>query len=178
MIFRRMLRAAKLEAGLYEEVEADKGATVEALGAVLFSSLAAGIGISSTGGGSGFIAGTLGALAGWAVWAFLTFFLGAKIFPEAQTKADIGELLRTIGFAHSPRLILLFGCLHPTLAGFLMLLSFVWTACAMVIAVRQALDYQSTGRAVAVVVVGGLIQLAVFVGLVVLIIGMSAGPGA
>ena len=177
MIVRRMFRAAKLETVLYEEVEADKGATVEAMAAVVLSSLAAGIGMTSTGGGSGFIAGTLGALVGWLIWASLTFLIGTKILPEAQTKADIGELLRTVGFAHSPRLILVFGCLHPTLAGFLILVAFVWTAVAMVIAVRQALDYKSTGRAIAVVVIGGLIQLAVFVGLVVVITGMTAGPG-
>ena len=178
MIIRRMIRAAKLELGLYEEVEADKGATVEALAAVVFSSLASGVGMTSTGGGSGFIAGTIGALAGWFIWAFLTFLIGTKILREPQTQANTGELLRTIGFAQSPRSILLLGCIHPTLAGILILVAFVWTAAAMVIAVRQALDYKSTGRAMAVVVIGGLVQLLVFVGLIVVITGLTAGPGA
>ena len=178
MIFRRMLRAAKLEVGLFEEVEADKGSTVEAMGAVVLSSLAAGIGMTSVGSGGNFIAGTIGALVGWWVWAFLSYFIGTKILPEPQTHADLGELLRTIGFASSPGAILILGILHPTVAGFLNLVAFVWMTAAMVLAVRQALDYKGTGRAVAVVVIAGLLQLLVRFLIIVLIVGMTAGPGA
>ena len=154
MIFRRMLRAAKLEPALYEEVEADKGATVEAMGVVILSSLAAGIGLTSTTGGSGFMAGAIGALVSWVVWAFLTFLIGTKLLPEPETHADTGELLRTIGFSASPGVIRVFGIFHPSVAALLGLASAIWMLVAMVIAVRQALDYKSTGRAIGVVLIG------------------------
>jgi len=93
----RMIRAAKLDVNLYEEVEADKTAMKQAMGVVVLSSLAAGIGSMSMGGGN-LVLGTVAALVGWYIWAYLTYFIGTKFLPEAQTKADHGELLRTIGF--------------------------------------------------------------------------------
>ena len=45
----RMIRAAKLDVSLYEEVEADTGATGQAMLVVVLSSLAAGIGIGNGG---------------------------------------------------------------------------------------------------------------------------------
>jgi len=101
----RMLRAAKLDVNLYEEVEADTGAMRQAMGVVVLSSIAAGIGSIATGGLGGILMGTIAALIGWYVWAFLTYYIGTKFLPEPQTKADLGELLRTIGFSSSPGLI-------------------------------------------------------------------------
>ena len=95
----RMLRAARLDISLYEEVEADKGALGQATGVVVLSSLAAGLG-SSTGIG-GILTATIMALISWYIWAYLTYFIGTKILPEPQTRADHGELLRTIGFSSS-----------------------------------------------------------------------------
>ena len=178
MMFRRMLRAAKLDVSLYEEVEADQGATIEAMGVVLLSNLAAGIGMISTVGGIGFVGGAIAALAGWIVWASLTFFIGTKLLPEPQTQSNMGELLRTIGFSSSPGVIRVLGIFHPAVAAFLGIASSLWMLVTMVIAVRQALDYQSTGRAVGVVLIGWVVQLLVFGGLYALIVGMTAGPGA
>ena len=178
MMFRRMLRAAKLDVSLYEEVEADQGATIEAMGVVLLSDLAVGIGMISTMGGIGFVGGAIAALVRWVVWAFLIFVVGTKLLPEPQTQSNMGELLRTIGFSSSPGLICAFGIFHPALAVFLGIASTLWMLVAMVIAVRQALDYQSTGRAIGVVLIGGLVGVLVFGGLYALIVGMTAGPGA
>ena len=95
----RIIRAAKLDSNLYEEVEADKGALWQAMAVVVFSSIAAGIGIGlKTGGFSGISTGTMAALISWYVWAYLTYFIGTKFLPEPQTQANLGELLRTIGF--------------------------------------------------------------------------------
>jgi hypothetical protein len=98
---------------------------------------------------------------GWFIWAGLTFLIGTKILPEPQTKADLGELLRTIGFSASPGVLRIFGMI-PLLGGLIALAASVWMLVAMIVAVRQALDYTSTGRAVGVCVIGWLVQVAIF----------------
>ncbi len=158
----RMLRAAKLDVNLYEEVEADTGALRQAMGVVVLSSVAAGIGGIATGGLGGILMGTIAALIGWYVWAFLTYYIGTKFLPEPQTRADLGELLRTIGFSSSPGLIRILGII-PGLGGVVFLVASIWMLVAMVIAVRQALDYESTLRAVGVCVIGWIIQTLIFV---------------
>ena len=95
----RIIRAAKLDVHLYEEVEADKEAMGQAMGVVILSSIAAGIGSIARGGIGGILIGTILALIGWYVWAYLTYFIGTKVLPEPQTRANPTELLRTIGFS-------------------------------------------------------------------------------
>ena len=153
----RMIRAAKLDVKLYEEVEADQTATSQAMWVVVISSLAAGLGTISQAGLPGILVGTIAALIGWYIWASLTYFIGTKFLPEPQTKADIGELLRTIGFSSSPGIIRVLGII-PGLLNFVSLVAAVWQLVAMVVAVRQALDYKSTGRAIAVCAIGWVIQ--------------------
>ena len=153
----RIVRAAKLDINLYEEVEADKGAMGQAMGVVVLSSIAAGIGSIGTIGVKGIIIGAITALIAWYVWAYMTYFIGAKILPEPQTKADHGELLRTIGFSSSPGLIRVLAII-PGISGIIFAIASIWMLIAMVIAVRQALDYQSTLRAVGVCMIGWVIQ--------------------
>lgn len=158
----RVIRAAKLDVNLYEEVEADKTALGQAMSVVVLSSVAAGVGTVAKAGISGILTGTIFALIGWLIWAYLTYIIGTKILPEPETKADYGELLRTIGFSSSPGLIRVLGII-PGLAGLVVLVSGIWMLIAMVIAVRQALDYQSTLRAVGVCIIGWIIQTLVVV---------------
>ena len=158
----RMLRAAKLDVNLYEEVEADTGSMRQAMGVVVLSSVAAGIGSIATGGLGGILMGTIAALIGWYIWAYLTYFIGTKFLPEPQTRADFGELLRTTGFSSTPGLIRVLGII-PGLGGVVFLVASIWMLVAMVIAVRQALDYESTLRAVGVCVIGWIIQALIFV---------------
>lgn len=165
----RMIRAAKLDVHLYEEVEADRRSMGQAMGVVLLSSLAGGIGFMQEAGLMGLVIGTVGSLLGWYVWAFMTYLIGTKFLPEPQTHADYGELLRTIGFSSAPGLIRVFGII-PGLSGFVNLLAGVWMLVAMVIAVRQALDYQSTYRAIGVCLIGWIIQ-AVLLALLVTTMG-------
>jgi hypothetical protein len=154
-----MLRAVKLDTALYEEVEADKSALPQAMGVVVLSSIATGIGSIGMGmGGPGAIlVGILASLGGWYIWAYLTYFIGTKFFPEPQTETDYGELLRTIGFSSSPGLIRVLGII-PGLGAVVFFAASIWMLIAMVIAVRQALDYTSTWRAVGVCVVGWIVQ--------------------
>jgi len=159
----RMIRAAKLDVKVYEEVEADKSAMRQAIGVVILSSVAAGIGSIGTIGVSGLLIGTIVALIGWFIWAFITYFVGTKILSEPQTSSDYGELLRTIGFSSSPGVIRILGII-PFLGGVINIIAGIWMLVAMVIAVRQALDYKSTGRAVGVCLIGWVIQFIIIFG--------------
>ena len=170
----RMIRAAKLDVHLYEEVEADKKALGQAMGVVVLSSVAGGVGLGEAGGVEGIVLGTIGALVGWFIWAFLTYFIGTKLLPEPQTRADYGELLWTIGFSSSPGLIRVLGII-PAFTSVVFFIAGIWMLVAMVIAVRQALDYHSTLRAVGVCVIGWLVQ-AVIVGLVLAMVGGLPEP--
>jgi len=154
----RMIRAAKLDVHLYEEVEADKGALSQAMGVVVLSGVAAGVGSIGSAGIAGIFTGTIAAIIGWFIWAYITYIVGTKLLPQPQTKADYGELLRTIGFSSAPGLLRVFG-LIPFLSGIVFIAASIWMLIAMVIAVRQALDYTSTLRAVGVCIIGWIIQM-------------------
>ncbi len=170
----RMIRAAKLDVHLYEEVEADKSTLGQALGVVVLSNLAAGIGTIGLMGGYGeLLIGAVLAVSGWFVWAFLTYWIGTRLLPEPQTHADVGQLLRTTGFSSSPGLIRVLGIL-PGLTEIVFFIAAIWMLAAMVIAVRQALDFHSTWRAVGVCIIGWLVQALVLV-LVVSLAGKGVG---
>ncbi len=170
----RMIRAAKLDIHLYEEVEADKSSMSQAMSVVVLSSLASGIGFMQEAGLTGLMIGTVGSLIGWYVWAFLTYIIGTKLLPEPQTQADHGELLRTIGFSSAPGIIRIFAII-PGLGMIVNLLASIWMLAAMVIAVRQALDYHSTYRAVGVCLIGWIVQ-AVLLGLILAMMGGAPEP--
>ena len=173
----RIIRAAKLDVSLYEEVEADKSSLGQAMGVVVLSSVAAGIGNTRTQAGLlGMLLMIVVALVGWYIWAYLTYFIGTKLLPEPQTKADLGELLRTTGFSSSPGLIRVLGVI-PVLQGIVFPIAGIWMLVAMVIAVRQALDYSSTLRAVGVCLIGFIIQIVLF-GLLFYMLGGFSGAAA
>lgn len=169
---RRLLGAMRLNVSTYEEIEADRRATGQALLVVALSSVAGGLGATGiTGGGpSGLIFGTLAALVGWLAWATLIYIVGARLYPEPQTRADVGELLRTIGFASAPGLFRVAG-LVPGLDWPIYVATSVWMLAAMVIAVRQALDFTTTTRALAVCAGGWLLVLVIAV-----VMGVVFGP--
>jgi len=155
----RMIGAAKLDVPVIEEIEADRDATMPALGVVVLAAIAAGIG-GVAGGGRGFGVLLVSSLFGWVFWAFLTWVIGTKFLATPDTKSDMGELLRTMGFAQSPGLLRVFSFI-PVLGWLIDFVVMIWLLAAMVVAVRQALDYTSTGRAVAVVILGWLINVAI-----------------
>lgn len=169
---RRVIGAAALSSATYEEVEADGDATVQAVSVVVLSSVAAGVGARGFGGGepADIAFFTAVALAAWGAWALLTYQIGTRLMPERRTRADVGELLRTIGFASAPGLLRVIGVL-PGLTRPVFVITAVWMLLAMIVAVRQALDYVSTGRAVAVCVVGWALAMALAVA-----IGLMFGP--
>jgi len=167
----RVVGAARLDSQIYEEVEADTTATPQAMGVVVLAALASGVG-AVTSGAVGAVGTVVGALIGWVVWAALIWVIGTKLMPEPATKSDIGELLRTIGFASSPGLLLVLRII-PVIGLLVGLVVWIWQLAATVVAVRQALDYTSTGRAVVVCLIGWVINLAV-VFAVALLFGISS----
>lgn len=158
----RILRAAKLDIQIYEEVVSDSRALGQAFSVVILSCMAAGLVNIRRGGINGVFSGFIIALIGWYVWALLTYFIGTRCFPEPETKSNLLKLLRTIGFSSSPGLIRVLGIIP----GFSMLSfwgSALWMLVAMVIGVRIALNYKSTFRAVLVCFIGWIIQLVVVI---------------
>ena len=156
-LFDRMLRAAKLDSMLYEEVEHDTTATSQAVAVVLLSSVAAGIG-SPVGGGLGMMfTGAIIALVSWFLWSYVVYFIGTRLLPEPQTEADYGQLLRTIGFSSAPGVLRVVGFI-PFLGWLIGLIASVWMLVAMVVAVRQALDYRGNGRAIVVCLIGFVVM--------------------
>jgi|GraSoiStandDraft_9_1057307.scaffolds.fasta_scaffold20218_3 hypothetical protein len=153
----RMMRAARLDPQVYEELEHDLTATGQALTVVVVVAVASGIGhaLGEILGGhpgaalGGFIAGIVTALLGWAVWSFLAYIIGTKLFGGIAT---YGELLRTIAFAQSPGVLNILNFI-PILGGLLSLVVGLWILAATIIAMRQALDFDTT-KAVLTAIVG------------------------
>ena len=167
----RIVRAARLEPALYEEVEADRSATRQAFLVVVLASVAGGIGAAGAKGAAGLAFGAIGAALGWVIWAFTILVIGTKILATADTRSDMGEVLRTLGFAASPGLIRVVGII-PGLSVISSVAAALWTLAATVVAVRQALDYTSTGRAIAVCLLGFFANVLI-IGLVVGLAGRS-----
>ncbi len=173
-ILDRMIRAAKLDVSLYEEVEKDVAATNQAILVVVITSICSGIGTAIGGhmraglGGFifGLVVGIISALVGWLIWSFITYFIGTRVFRGPQTEATYGQLLRCIGFSDSPRALAILSFV-PVLGGIAAFAAMVWSLVAMVIAVRQALDF-TTGRAIATCIIGfiALIIISAIVGAV------------
>jgi hypothetical protein len=164
-IVNRMIRAAKLDVSLYEEVEKDKTVTNQALLVVVIASICAGIGRAISGhliSGieglvTGLVVGLVVSLVGWLIWSFITYIIGTRLFKGPQTEATYGQLLRCIGFSDSPGVLGIFAFI-PILGPIIVFIALIWMLVAMIIAVRQALDF-STGRAIATCVVGAIVYV-------------------
>lgn len=157
-LFDRMIRAARLDPSLYEEVESDDGASTQALMVVFLSSICSGLGNAIaqafTGHGpmeigTGLVLGLFATLIGWFVWSFITYFVGTNVFGGI---ASYGELLRTIGFSNSPGVLQFFNFI-PILGGIISFAVAIWGLASMVVAVRQALDF-TTGKAILTCIIG------------------------
>lgn len=167
----RLIGAAALDAAIYEEVEGDQTATAQAMAVVVLSSIAAGIGARGFGSSFSSVAffGVVALLA-WAAWALVMFELGGRLMAEPQTRTSPGEMLRTLGFAATPGLASLLGAV-PGVTTRVFIIVWIWMLLAMVVAVRQALDFRSTAKAVAVCLLGGILAAAI-----ALVLGIFFGP--
>ena len=160
-MLRRMLGAARLDVNVYEEVEADQSATMQAFMVVAMVAVASGVGLLSVQGVSGLIVGVIFGVVGWALWALITMWIGTTLLRTPETEANWGQLLRTLGFAQSPGILRVFGFI-PVIGPVIFAVTSIWLLVTMVIAVRQALDYSSTLRAIGVVLIGFITNVALF----------------
>ena len=153
----RVLGAARLDAATYEEVEADGKATIQALIVVVVVTIASVVG-EMLGGGDDFelvnalVIGVIRGVVSWAIWALITWIVGTTILNTEATEADWGQLARCTGFAQTPGIINVFSFV-PAVGGLISVAAFVWTFIAMLVAVRQSLDYTSTWRAFTVILI-------------------------
>lgn len=173
LILKRAIRAALLDASVYEDVEADPRAIRQAISIVLLSGLAGGFGAGWPN-PRNVVLGFLLTVLGWLVWAALTYWIGTRLVPEAQTRSSLGELLRTLGFASGPGVFRLLGIV-PALRPIVMPVAGIWILAATIIAVRQALDYRSTLRAVGVCGIGWVIQIGLLF-LTFAFLAITSGP--
>jgi hypothetical protein len=167
----RLFGAAALDAATFEGLEADRSAMAQSVAVVVLSSLAAGFGV----GGPNlpvFLIISLIALGSWVVWAYLMVQIGGRLMPAPETHVTLGELLRTTGFAAAPGFLQVLAIL-PHMRVPIFALTWVWMLAAMVVAVRQALDYTSTARALAVCGVAWAVTLAMAI-----VFGLLFGPAA
>lgn len=161
-MIQHMIGAARLERSAYEAVEKDKRATGQAAYIVVATSLVTGaVSWLTTGEGGGGIIDSIIALIGWAFYAQLAYLLGTKAFPTKETKADWGEVARTLGFANTPRFLILLAVI-PGIGGLVRSVVELWVLVATIVALQSALDC-STGRAIAVGIAAWLAQLLILV---------------
>jgi hypothetical protein len=167
----RVFGTMRLDAATYEGIEADPSAIEQAVVVVVAFALAAGIGMTWPSPAPAALAAAVAvSLAGWFSWAALVYYLGVHVFPGPKTRADIGELARTIGFSAAPGVFFVLLGLpvsRPLVFGVIS----AWMLASMVVAVRQALDFSHTARAVGVCAAGWLLAA-----LVALVIGLAFGP--
>ena len=155
---RRFIGALILDANTYEEIEADKSALSQAVAVIAITSLAAAIG-----GGLLFqplllVRELLAPLLGWIMFAALTYLIGTRLLPMPETRSNMGELLRVIGFSYAPK-IFAFIAFVPAIGVAVRTVIDFWQLATTVLAVRQALDYTSTLRAFVVVLAGWLLNV-------------------
>jgi hypothetical protein len=158
LFFRRFIGALVLDAGIYEDIEADRHAALQSaivVAAVCVAGGIAGMGLGFNAGA--FASGAVVALGGWLVWAAMIVALGTSALAEPQTRSNVPQLLRVLGYAAAPGVFAVLAAM-PAAAPFVLLLVSLWMVAAAVVAVRQALDYRSTTRAIAVCVIGWLLS--------------------
>ena len=177
----RMLGAARLNAETYEDVESDGGATIQALLIVILVTIAGFVGSLLSGGDdtnvvTALIEGLVLGVAGWAIWALVTWMVGATILRTEQTEADWGQLARGTGFAQTPRILNVF-LFVPYVGGFIALLTFIWSFACMVVAVRQCLDYTSTWRAFFVILISFIPVVFLYTIVLIIIALITGGNG-
>jgi hypothetical protein len=141
----RLVRAAKLDNSVYDDVKADPSNTALIQAAIVVgvtsavSAACLTIMLASTNFGGNPAAAALGGLvggfAGWATWSFLTTAIGTALFKGSGTTA---QLLRTAGLAQIPAIFTVVAVV-PTFGVLLYLPVAAWAFIAEIGAARQTL---------------------------------------
>lgn len=184
-MIQRMIGAAFFNRETYEEIEADQGALGQAIGVVLLVTLcgivggiiggffegeAVGLGILL-----GIISGFVFGVVRWAIWVSVMYLVGGKMLRTGDTETSWSEVGRVVGFAYSPGVLSLFTFV-PVVGGLFWLVGVVWQVAAVVVAVRQAMDFQSTGRAIGVVLLSAVIAVIPLIIVAAIQLAIFGGP--
>ncbi len=110
-----------------------------------------------------FLGTLISALLGWLIWSAVSWFVGTTFFGG---KADIGEMLRVIGFAYSPQVLGIIPCIGGIVGA-------IWSLIAGFIAVRQGLDLDNV-KAFLTILIGFFFYLIVFAVLGIFVGGAGA----
>jgi hypothetical protein len=138
----------KLDSKTFDTIEKDTSLTGRAALIVVVVSLISGLGngffalFRDSNFFSGFFSSLVAVLLGWLLWSALTWFIGTRFF---NGQADLGEMLRVIGFAYTPQVLSIIPCIGG-------LIGAVWTLAAGFIAVRQGLDLDNTKAAFTLII--------------------------
>lgn len=170
-LINRMIGAARLDVATYEEVENDQTATTQALIVVALAAVAAGIGSLRENGIAGLIGGTISGIIGWAVFSFFIYIVGTRLLNTAQTQANTGQVMRTLGFAYSIQILAVVGFI-PVLGPIIAFVAAIWFIVASVVAIKQALE-MSTGRAIVTAIIAG-IAMFIVIAIIAAIFGIGA----
>ena len=169
----RFFRAVKLDVSLFQEIIEDPKTFNQALIVVLIYSMTSSWGTFGRTGAVGNNIGMITTLLGWYVWAFSTYMVGARMMPEAGTEPDRKTILRVIGFACAPGIVRILGFIQG-LGLIVIFIALAWMVAAATVGVKQALNYESTARALGVCIIGLVISI-VFQ-LIMLVILFQAFP--
>jgi hypothetical protein len=142
----RMVRAAKLDPTLYEEIVNDPTSQAHSIYVVVLFAIAAGFGTFSRGGATAVNICTITTLIAWYVWAFTVYYIGTRFFREPETRVDRKAVMRVMAFACAPGILRLLG-LFPSITGIVFIVTSIWVLVAAVVGVKQALNFSSTSRA-------------------------------
>ena len=168
----RLRGALMLDARTYREVEQDTNANGQAALTIILAALAAGIGsIVGRDWLQDAIGVVLSSVLQWIIFSFVAYYVGASMFSTGQTSATPGQVLRTIGFAHAPKLFLVLGII-PILGWIVGLVVFFWFLAAAITALREAFEFD-TGRAIGT----GLVALVVIL-IVDIVLSLVFGIGS
>lgn len=185
-MFQRMIGAALFNRQTYEEIEADPGALGQAIGVVLLVTLCGVVGgvvggIMQGSAGLGIVLGIIGGLVfgivRWALWVTVMLVVGGKMLRTSNTETSWGELGRVMGFAYTPGVLSLFSFV-PGIGGIFPFIGFCWTLAAVTVAVRQAMDFESTGRAIGVVLLSAVIGFIPWIIIWIIQWSILGGPSA
>jgi hypothetical protein len=162
LFLRRFFGALMLDASAFEDVENDRTALVQSLIVIAMSAAAGGVAAIGLGltGATGFAIGAALVLGAWLVWIFVVSVIGTIALREPHTHSDVVELIRTLGFATAPGVFVAFAAMRAV-APFVLTLVLIWMIADAVVAMRQALDYRSTARAVAVIAIAWLLTFGI-----------------
>lgn len=173
----RVIGALKLDANTFEDIERDPSAIGQSVGVIVLAAVSTAVGWIWYGGLTGIFTGIISSLIGYAIWSLVIWLVGTKVMPEPATKADFPEVFRVIAFAAAP-LVLGAATIVPLLGWLILLVLYLWSIAAMVVAVRQVLDYTDTFKAAIVVVIGFVAYLVISVLLGSLLLGGRMMGGA